>query len=51
MQADSMNLDPALADFLKKYFPAEVKAKQRENEEAVAKDQFRELYDARCCVM
>src|SRR6266480_482753 len=51
MQADSMNLDPALAEFLKKYFPAEVKAKQRENEEAVARDQFGELYDAKCVVM
>jgi len=51
MQADSLNLDPAMAEFLKKYFPAEVKAKQKENEMAVAKEQFRELYDARCCVM
>ena len=51
MQADSMNLDPALAEFLKKYFPVEVKAKQRENEEAIAREQFRELYDAKCIVM
>jgi hypothetical protein len=34
-----------------KYFSAEVKAKQKENEEAVAKDQFGEIYDAKCCVM
>ena len=51
MQADSINLDSALAAFLKKYFPTEVKAKQRENEEAIAKDQFKGLYDAKCCVM
>ena len=51
MQANSINLDPALTEFLKKYFPAEVKAKQKENEEAVAKDQFGVLYDAKCCVM
>lgn len=51
MQADSQNLDPSLAEFLKKYFPEEVRAKQRENEQAVAKEQFGELYDAKCVVM
>lgn len=51
MLATSINLDSALAEFLKKYFPAEVKAKQKENEEAVAKERFGELYDAKCYVM
>lgn len=51
MEADSFNLDPSLAEFLKKYFPDEVRAKQRENEQAVAKEQFGGLYDARCVVM
>ena len=36
----SANLDPALMDFLKKYFPAEVKAKQRENERSAAADKY-----------
>lgn len=45
------NIDPSLAEFLKKYFPAEVKAKQRENEQAVARDQFGDLYDAKCIMM
>jgi E3 ubiquitin-protein ligase BAH len=44
-------MDPSLAEFLKKYFPAEVKAKQKENEEAVAREQFGDLYDAKCAVM
>ena len=51
MQADSRNLDFAMISFLKKYFPAEVKAKQRENEQALAQDQFGELYNAKCIVM
>ena len=32
------SLDPALMNLLKKYFPAEVKAKQRENERDAAID-------------
>jgi hypothetical protein len=51
MEADSMNLDPSLAEFLKKYFPTEVREKQKENEQAVAKEQFGGLYDAKCIVM
>jgi hypothetical protein len=45
------NLEVPLAEFLKKYFPEEVKAKQKENEIAAARDRFGELYDAKCVVM
>jgi E3 ubiquitin-protein ligase BAH len=46
------NLDPALVNFLRRYFPDEVKAKQKLNERMAAIDQFGEEYvDARCCVM
>lgn len=51
MEADSTNLDPALVNFLKRYFPDEVKAKQRENERAAGVDQYGEAYNVRCCVM
>ncbi len=34
------NIDPALMNLLIRYFPAEVKAKQRENEHAAALDIF-----------
>ncbi|KAI9844492.1 MAG: hypothetical protein M1837_005575 [Sclerophora amabilis] len=50
MEADSANLDPALINFLKRYFPDEVKAKQRENERAAAVDKWGEEYD-KCTVM
>ncbi|KAH0558803.1 hypothetical protein GP486_004557 [Trichoglossum hirsutum] len=40
LDADSTNLDPALGNFLMIYFPAEVKAKQKENERAVMIDQY-----------
>ena len=45
------NLDPALADFLKKHFPKEVKAKQKENEQALVQEQFGRFYEAKCDVM
>lgn len=34
------NVDPALMNLLIRYFPAEVKAKQRENEHDAAIDRF-----------
>ncbi|KAI9773437.1 MAG: hypothetical protein M1840_007653 [Geoglossum simile] len=40
MKADSTNLDPALRNFLEKYFPAEVKIKQKENSRAAMVDQY-----------
>ncbi|KAH0543987.1 hypothetical protein FGG08_001754 [Glutinoglossum americanum] len=37
---NAANLDPALMNFLKQYFPKEVKIKQKENERAIMIDQF-----------
>ncbi|EKG12194.1 Zinc finger RING-type protein [Macrophomina phaseolina MS6] len=51
MEADSQNLDPALANFLAKYFPDEVKAKQKENEKAAGVDRYGEAYNDKCTVM
>ncbi|KAF2086319.1 hypothetical protein K490DRAFT_66871 [Saccharata proteae CBS 121410] len=51
MEADSQNLDPVLADFLVKYFPEEVRAKQRDNEKAAGVDRYGEAYNDRCRVM
>lgn len=51
MEADSQNLDPALAKFLVKYFPDEVKAKQKENERAAGVDRYGEAYNDKCTVM
>lgn len=51
MEADSQNLDPALAKFLVKYFPDEVKAKQKENERAAGVDRYGEAYNDKCAVM
>ncbi|GME22042.1 Zinc finger RING-type protein [Neofusicoccum parvum] len=51
MEADSQNLDPALANFLRKYFPEEVKAKQKENERAAGVDRYGEAYNDKCVVM
>lgn len=44
------NLDPALMSFLKRYFPAEVKAKQKENERNAAMDMYGEEFE-RCQIM
>lgn len=44
------NLDPALMNFLKRYFPKEVKAKQKENERALAIDKWGEDFD-KCILM
>ncbi|KAA6408867.1 MAG: hypothetical protein FRX48_07211 [Lasallia pustulata] len=50
MEADSTNLDPALLDFLKRYFPGEVRTKQKENERDAAIDKYGKEYD-KCHVM
>jgi hypothetical protein len=42
------NLDDSLANFLQRYFPEEVKAKQKETSKAVYKEQFG---DEPCCIM
>jgi hypothetical protein len=49
--ANSDNLDLELADFLKKWFPDEVKAKQKYNELMAGVDQYGEVYKERCVVM
>jgi E3 ubiquitin-protein ligase BAH len=52
MRGPIVNLDPALFNFLTKYFPDEVKAKQKLNERIAAIDQFGEEYvNARCSLM
>ncbi|KAI9717424.1 MAG: hypothetical protein M1812_004776 [Candelaria pacifica] len=50
MQADSVNLDPALTNFLQKYFPEEVKAKQKENQRAAGVDKYGNEYE-KCILM
>ncbi|KAL8810124.1 MAG: hypothetical protein Q9223_003789 [Gallowayella weberi] len=50
MQADSVNLDLALMNFLKTFFPVEVKQKQKENERDSGIDQYGEAYE-KCIVM
>jgi hypothetical protein len=47
-----VNIDPALINFLTKYFADEVKAKQKLNEKMAAIDEFGEAYvNARCALM
>ncbi|KAF7504113.1 hypothetical protein GJ744_002682 [Endocarpon pusillum] len=50
MEACSENLDAKLMKFLKRKFPAEVKAKQKENQHAAGVDRYGEGYD-KCAVM
>jgi E3 ubiquitin-protein ligase BAH len=46
------NLDAKLADYLARYFPNEVKEKQKANERAATVDRFGEAaVDAKCIVM
>lgn len=45
------NLDNDLAAFLKKWFPDEVKAKQRYNEHMAGIDQYGEVYAEQKCVV
>lgn len=49
--ANSDNLDEELAGFLKRWFPEEVRVKQRDNEVMAGVDQYGEVYRERCCVM
>jgi E3 ubiquitin-protein ligase BAH len=51
MEANAEHLDIALMNFMSTYFREEVKAKQKANEMALAKDQYGSLVDARCTVM
>lgn len=51
MEADSDNLDDSMARFLKKYFPEEVKRKQKDNERAAGRDAYGDAYDEKCVVM
>ncbi|KAF2793741.1 hypothetical protein K505DRAFT_305279 [Melanomma pulvis-pyrius CBS 109.77] len=51
VDANSANLDLELADFLKKWFPDEVKAKQKYNELMAGIDQYGEVYKEKCNVM
>ena len=52
MEADSLNLDTALANFLERYFPEEVRQKQKINERLATIEQFGEgAVDAKCLVM
>lgn len=44
------NLDPELTNFLKNFFPLEVKLKQKENERNSGIDQYGEEY-AKCIMM
>jgi len=48
---NTANLDLELADFLKKWFPDEVKAKQKYNELMAGVDQYGEVYKEKCNVM
>ncbi|KAI4142177.1 MAG: hypothetical protein L6R39_005055 [Caloplaca ligustica] len=50
MQADSGNLDPALMNFLKTFFPVEVKQKQKENERSAGVDRYGTEYE-KCTLM
>jgi E3 ubiquitin-protein ligase BAH len=45
------NLDHEMAAFLKKWFPDEVKTKQRYNELMAGVDQYGEVYATQKCVV
>ncbi|KAF2752130.1 RING-14 protein-like protein [Sporormia fimetaria CBS 119925] len=49
--ANAENLDLEMASFLKKWFPDEVKLKQRHNQLMAGKDEYGEVYQQKCCVM
>ncbi|KAF1988173.1 RING-14 protein-like protein [Aulographum hederae CBS 113979] len=51
IEADVDNLDDDMAKFMRKWFPGDVKAKQKENERATAIDLYGPAYDTKCCVM
>ncbi|RPA98854.1 RING-14 protein-like protein [Choiromyces venosus 120613-1] len=48
LSADSGNLDVGLYNFLKQYFPKEVKIKQAENEREVAIEHWRNIHSESC---
>ncbi|PWW80642.1 RING-14 protein [Tuber magnatum] len=50
LRADSGNLDMGLYNFLKRYFPKEVKIKQAENEREVALEQWRNVHGESCVI-
>ncbi|KAF2106380.1 SPX domain-containing protein [Lophiotrema nucula] len=50
-EACSDNLDVELAAYLKKWFPEEVKNKQKYNEYMAGVDQYGEVYKEKCAVM
>ncbi|KAF2760730.1 RING-14 protein [Pseudovirgaria hyperparasitica] len=51
LQANTDNIDPALSNFLKEYFPNEVKAKQKSNEYQAGVDEYGEHFDEGCMIM
>ncbi|KAF2705593.1 hypothetical protein K504DRAFT_92894 [Pleomassaria siparia CBS 279.74] len=51
VDANAGNLDLELAEFLKRWFPDEVKAKQKYNELMAGVDQYGEVYKEKCSVM
>lgn len=52
MNERTANLDAALQNYLRLYFPKEVKQKQKENEKESTAEQMQEMgFDSKCCVM
>jgi len=52
MKADGRNIDFETMDFLEKYFPLEVKTRQKENEKAsLARDYGEEFVKPSCAIM
>ncbi|OCK90991.1 RING-14 protein-like protein [Cenococcum geophilum 1.58] len=51
MEANKEHLDDDLAKYLTKWFPEEVKAKQKENEFLAGVDEYGEAYKTKCAVM
>lgn len=52
MEADASNMDLALMELMKTYFPKEVKAKQKETEEELAREQYVAVYgEPKKCIM
>ncbi|XAO25906.1 hypothetical protein I312_104739 [Cryptococcus bacillisporus CA1280] len=50
--ADKTCLDLTVMNFMKEWFPKEVKAKQKENDEEIVKEQAQATgMDTRCCIM
>ncbi|WVO24037.1 uncharacterized protein IAS62_005398 [Cryptococcus decagattii] len=50
--ADKTCLDLTVMNFMKEWFPKEVKVKQKENDEEIVKEQAQATgMDTRCCIM